>query len=154
MAGALPPSPYSQSVSRSLGFRVIATWLCNCIGLLVAAAVVSPISYGHDLGTLLLAGAILGVVNLAVRPFVILLTLPAVIVTLGIALLFINALMLWLTSKLVSGLSVGGFWSTVAGALLISLVNLALRPWRKGPEPARPWVHVTLFGNGEHERPR
>ena len=140
-------------MSRALGFRVIATWLCNCVGLLVAAAIVPAISYGHDLGTLLLAGAILGLVNLAVRPLVILITLPAVIISLGIVLLFINALMLWLTSKLVSGLYVGGFWSTVAGALLIWLVNLALRPWRKGPERGRPWVQVARFGNGEHERP-
>jgi putative membrane protein len=109
--------------------KLIITWLTNCLGLLVASAVVSSISYGHKWQTLLLAGLILGVVNFVVRPLAILVTLPAVILSLGVALLFINALMLWLTSKLVSGFHVGGFWSTVAGALLIWLVNLALRPW-------------------------
>jgi putative membrane protein len=113
--------------------RLLITWLTNCIGLLIASAIVSPIGYGHKLGTLLLAGLVLGIVNFAVRPLVILLTLPAVILSFGIALLFINALMLWLTSKIVSGFHIGGFWSTVAGALILWLVNMALRPWTSHP---------------------
>jgi putative membrane protein len=76
---------------------------------------------------LLAAGAIFGLVNFALRPLVILITLPLVVLTLGIALLFVNALMLWLTSEIVPDLQVGGLWSTLAGALVISLVNLALR---------------------------
>jgi putative membrane protein len=112
---------------RPVAARLLVTWLGNCLGLSIAAALVPPIAYGGDWGTLLLAGAILGLVNFAVRPLVILMTLPAVILSLGIALLVVNALMLWLTSDLVSGLRVGGFWSTLAGALIISLVNAALR---------------------------
>lgn len=110
--------------------RVLVTWLCNCLGLLIAAEIVPAISYQGDAGTLLLAGAILGVVNFALRPLIVLMTLPAVILSLGVALLFINTLTLWLTSLLVPDLSVGGFWSTFAGALLISVVNLLLRPAR------------------------
>jgi putative membrane protein len=109
--------------------RLLITWVTNCIGLLIAAAVVPAIGYGHKAGTLILAGLVLGVVNFAVRPLVILLTLPAVILSLGLALLLINALMLWVTSKFVTGLHVGGFWSTVAGALVMWVVNMALRPW-------------------------
>jgi putative membrane protein len=109
--------------------RLLITWITNCIGLLIAAAVVPAIGYGHKAGTLILAGLVLGVVNFAVRPLVILLTLPAVILSLGLALLLINALMLWVTSKFVTGLHVGGFWSTVAGALVMWVVNMALRPW-------------------------
>jgi putative membrane protein len=109
--------------------RLLITWLTNCIGLLIASALVSSITYGHKLGTLLLAGLVLGLVNFAVRPLVILMTLPAVILSLGVALLFVNALMLWVTSKFVTGLHVGGFWSTVAGALVMWFVNMALRPW-------------------------
>jgi putative membrane protein len=62
---------------------------------------------------------------------VIVMTLPAVILSLGIALLLVNALMLWVTSKLVTGFHVGGFWSTVGGALVMWVVNLALRPWAR-----------------------
>ena len=117
-------------MSSGGGMRLIVAWLGNCLGLLAAAAIVPAISYGNDLGTLLLAGAILGVVNFALRPLVILMTLPAVILSLGLVLLLVNALMLWLTSALVPQLHVGGFSSVVGGALVIWLVNLALRPWR------------------------
>lgn len=119
--------------------RLLATWLGNTLGLLLAAAIVPAISYGGDVGRLALAGAILALVNFAVRPLVVLLTLPAVLVTLGAALLAINALMLWLTSKIVDGLHVGAFFSTLAGAALISLVNLALRPWRGRGRRQLPW---------------
>jgi putative membrane protein len=126
--------------------RLIVTWLCNCVALLVAAAVVPAISYHDDIGTLLLAGAILGVVNFAVRPLVVLMTLPAVVLSLGVALLFINALMLWLTSRIVPDLRIGGFWSTVAGALLISFVNLLLRPARaRIDERDRPRWYAARF---------
>jgi putative membrane protein len=114
--------------------RLLITWLTNCLGLLIASAIIGPISYGHDLGTLLLAGAVLAIVNFLVRPLVILLTLPAVILTLGLFLLLINALMLWVTSKLVGGFEIGGFWSTVGGALILWVVNMALRPWTR-PRP-------------------
>jgi putative membrane protein len=120
--------------------RLLITWVCNCLALLVAAAVVPAISYGNDFGTLLLAGAILGIANFVLRPLVILLALPAVILSLGVALLFVNALMLWITSLIVPELRVGGFWSTVGGALVIWLVNLALRPSRR-PRRVPPDAH-------------
>jgi putative membrane protein len=107
--------------------RLLVAWLSNCLALLIAAAVIPAISYGGDVGTLLLAGLILGLVNFVIRPAVIFLTLPAVILSLGLALLAINALMLWLTSRLVDGFAVGGFSSTLGGALIVWIVNAALR---------------------------
>jgi putative membrane protein len=109
--------------------RFAITWVTNCVGLLIAAAVIGPITYHGKFGTLVLAGLVLGVVNFALRPLVILLALPAVILSLGIALLLINALMLWVTSRFVTGLHIGGFWSTVGGAFVMWIVNMALRPW-------------------------
>jgi putative membrane protein len=107
--------------------RLLVAWLSNCLALVIAAAVIPAISYGGDVGTLLLAGLILGVVNFVIRPAVIFLTLPAVILSFGLALLAINALMLWLTSRLVNGFGVGGLSSTVGGALIVWIVNSALR---------------------------
>ncbi len=115
-------------VLRSPLLRLIVGWLCTSLALFVAAAVVPEISYGSDLGTLLLAGAILGLANFALRPLVIFMTLPAIVLSFGIALLFVNALMLWFTAAITPDLKIGGFWSTLAGALLIWLVNLVLRP--------------------------
>jgi putative membrane protein len=116
-----------RAMGRTIAVRLLIAWLSNCVALLVAAAVIPAIGYGKDAGTLLLAGLILGVVNFVIRPAIILLTLPAVILSLGLMLLVINALMLWLTSKIVDGFTVGGFWSTVGGALIVWIVNAALR---------------------------
>ncbi len=115
--------------------RLLVVWLGNCLGLALAAAILPAVSYGHHLGTLLAAGAILGLVNFALRPIVILMTLPAVILSLGAALLLVNALMVWLTSAIVPSLNVGGFWSTLAAAMVIWIVNMALRPWRRMRRP-------------------
>ena len=109
--------------------RFLITVVINCAGLAIAAALIGPISYGGKFGTLVLAGLVLGVVNFAIRPIVVLLTLPAVILTLGFFLLLVNALMLWITSKIVTGLHIGGFWSTLGGAFVLWIVNMALRPW-------------------------
>lgn len=109
--------------------KLVVTCALNCVGLLVASALIPQITYGHRWQTLVLAGLILGLVNFAVRPLMIVMTLPAVILSLGLALLLVNAFMLWLTSRIVTGLHVGGFWVTVGGALVIWLVNVALRAW-------------------------
>jgi putative membrane protein len=118
--------------------RLLLTLLTNCAGLALASALIPSISYHHRLGTLILAGLILGLVNVLLRPLVIVLTLPAVILSFGIALLFINALMLWLTGRIVSGFDVYGFWATVGGALLLWLVNMALRPWTRPHRDIKP----------------
>jgi putative membrane protein len=128
-------------VARRLALRVLITWAFNCVALLVAAAIIPAIGYDHDAGTLLLAGLILAFVNFAVRPWIVLLTLPAVILSLGLALLVINALMLWLTSRIVDGFTIGGFWSTVGGAAIVWLVNVALRSMLRSSrsEPEYRW---------------
>ena len=125
--------------------RLLATALSNCVGLLVVHAVIPSISYHDRFGTLVLAGLILAFVNFAVRPIVILLALPAVLLSLGLALLLINALMLWVTSKLVSGFHVGGFWATVGGALIMWIVNMALAPWTRQQREAerKSYVFIT-----------
>jgi putative membrane protein len=81
------------------------------------------------------AGLVFGLVNAVVRPLVILLALPAVILTLGFALLLVNALMLWLTDVIVGPFEVSGFWTAVGAAIIVWLVNWALaallRPERR-----------------------
>jgi putative membrane protein len=124
---------------RRVVAHLLIAWLSNCAALLVAAAVIPAIGYDKDLGTLLLAGLILGAVNFVVRPAIIFLTLPAVILSLGLFLLAINALMLWLTSRIVDGFTVGGFWSTLGGALIVWLVNAALRRAQRSTRADQRW---------------
>ena len=101
----------------------VATWLFDGITL-------TGDSDGDRIVTLLVVGAIFGVVTSVVRPIVNILSLPLIILTLGLFLLVTNALMLLLTSKLADtfGLEfhVEGFWTAVFGALVISLASMVV----------------------------
>ena len=77
-------------------------------------------------GALILAGVVFGVVNTFVKPIVTFLALPVIILSLGVALFFVNMLMLALTDWVVNGLVIDGFWTLVGAALIVWLVNLVL----------------------------
>ena len=73
--------------------------------------------------TLILAGLLLGLVNAIVRPFALLLSLPALIYTLGLFLLVVNAAMLGLVAFLLPGFRITTFWTAVGGAIIVSIVS-------------------------------
>jgi putative membrane protein len=106
--------------------RFLFSWLSNVVALFVAALVVPGIGYGDDFWVLFLAGLVFALVNLVIRPLVILLALPAVLLTLGLALLLVNTFMLYLTDWIVPEFETGSFWSTLGGALIVWLVNFVL----------------------------
>jgi putative membrane protein len=106
--------------------RLVVRWAANAIALYVAAWLLSGVTYGDEWWTLLVAAAVFTVVNAWLRPIVRLLSLPLIILTLGIAYFFVNLAMLLLTSALVDGFSVDGFWTAVAATILIWLVNAVL----------------------------
>ncbi len=82
--------------------------------------------YVQDFGSALVGALVLGFVSAVVRPVMVLFTLPFTIVTFGLFLLVINALMLWLMAALVSGIRVQGFGSALVGSLVLTLLNLAV----------------------------
>jgi putative membrane protein len=102
----------------------LLSWASNVLALWIASLVFDGITYDGRFWILVLAGLVFGLVNLVVRPLVILLALPAVILTLGIALLFVNALMLFLTDKIVPPFEVDGFWTLVGGTVIVWAVNM------------------------------
>jgi len=73
--------------------------------------------------TLVGAGLLLGIVNAIVRPFALLLSLPALLLTLGLFLLVVNAAMLGLVALMLPGFRIMGFWTAVGGALIVSVVS-------------------------------
>ena len=77
-------------------------------------------------GSALVCAIVLGFVNAVVRPLMVLLTLPLTILTFGLFLLVVNALMLWLVAALVPGIRVQGFGSALLGSLVLTLLNLAV----------------------------
>ena len=86
----------------------------------------------------LAAVLVLTVLNLLVRPILLVLTLPLIILSLGLFLIVVNALLLELTAYLVEGFSVTGFWPAVGGAVVISLVTMILNTWTSDRRPTEP----------------
>jgi putative membrane protein len=112
----------------------IVKTLANAAALAVAVWLFKDITLaGHSTGTkvltLVLVALVFGVVNFVVRPIVKLLSLPLLILSLGLFALIINAFMLlltsWLADKLDLAFHVGGFWTAVLGGLVISVVSWA-----------------------------
>lgn len=103
----------------------------SAIGLWVATRWVDGLSI-DGAPTLLLAGALLGVVNALVRPVAVVLTFPITLVTLGVFLLVVNAGMLSLVAWVLPGFSVADFWSAFWGALIVSLTGW-VGSWFIGP---------------------
>ncbi len=104
--------------------------LVNAAALWVATRLVPGVSYEGGTLTLLGVALVFGVVNAFIRPVTKILTLPLIIVTLGVFALVVNGLMLWLTSSLSSALGLGfhvsGFWASFWGALVVSIVSTLL----------------------------
>jgi putative membrane protein len=96
--------------------------LITAVALWLAALIVPAMDL-EGIGTVLGAALLLGVVNAFVRPLVILLTLPLTILTLGLFLLVVNAMMLGLVSVVFQGFTLGGFWSAMFGAIFVSVFS-------------------------------
>ena len=90
--------------------------------------------------TLIIAGLLLGLVNAIVRPFALLLSLPALIFTLGLFLLVVNAAMLGLVALLLPGFKIATFWTAVGGALIVSIVSW-IGSWFIGPRGRVEVIH-------------
>jgi putative membrane protein len=106
--------------------RILLLWAFNVAALFVADWLIDGIEI-DDAWKVVIAGAVFGLVNWLVKPVVTLLSLPLIVLTLGIALFFVNLLMLALTAWLVSGFDIDGFWPAVGGTIVVWIVNAVLR---------------------------
>ena len=106
--------------------KLLIHWVVSACLLLVVAHVV-PGFYVGGFVAALIAALVIGLVNATVGTFLKVLTFPLTILTLGIFLLIINALMLMLASRLVSGFHVNGFVPAFWGALILSVLHMVLR---------------------------
>jgi putative membrane protein len=104
-------------------------WILSLVISAVILLIISRIISGFELdsfGSAVIAALIIGVVNAIVRPVLAFLTLPLIIVTLGLFLFVLNALMLKLASALVPGFRIRGFMPAIWGALLLAIANLVI----------------------------
>jgi putative membrane protein len=105
--------------------KLVFNWLLSATALLAVAYLYSGVVVS-SFAAALLAAAVLGALNMVVRPILILLTLPVTVITLGLFLFVINALMFWAAASLLSGLHVRGFGAALVGSLIYSGLQLTI----------------------------
>jgi putative membrane protein len=113
--------------------RLGISWLTNALVLAVVTALLTNVTV-HNAGDLLLAAVVFGVLNTLLKPLLRLVTLPLALLSFGIAWFFVSLLMLLITSDIVSGFSIHGFWTLVWATIIVWLVNMVLDltpgPWQ------------------------
>jgi putative membrane protein len=108
-----------------LALYLLLSWLSNILALLVADWIFSGVSI-ERWWPLILGAAVLGIANTIVKPILTLLTLPLVLVTLGLFYFVINVFMLVLAEWIAPDFSIDGFWTYIGATIVISIVNWAL----------------------------
>jgi putative membrane protein len=113
--------------------RILLSIVANAVALVITAYVVPGIAFTGTLVQLLVAGAVFGLLNLIVRPIALLLSVPLLVVTLGLFYFVLNGILLWLFSAFMPGYHVAGIIPGILGSLVIMIFN---------------WVVHALFGAG------
>lgn len=117
----------------SLLFR----WAVLALGVTLAAKIVPGIDY--DSGrTLLVVVVVLSLLNALIKPVLVLFTLPFILMTLGLGVILINALLFLFVGRIINGFHVAGFWSALGGAAIVSLTHLIVTSISGGGGPRPP----------------
>ena len=106
--------------------RFIVQALAAAVGFWVASRIV-PGVHASGLGSLVAAGVILGVINVLVRPILILLTIPLTLLTLGLFLFVVNGITVWITAAFLKGVDVDGLWPAILASIVITVISWAAR---------------------------
>ena len=109
----------------SLPMKIIVRWLLLAAALLLVAYLYPGVTVGN-FGSAMVAAFVLGLFNTLLRPVLVLLTLPVTLITLGLFLFVINALMFYFAANLLSGLNVTGFTAALIGSLIYSLCGMVI----------------------------
>lgn len=111
-------------MNHGILYRFLVRWLVSSLGLWIAAGLLgSGVQYDSNLQVILVAGLILAIINAIIRPIVVLLSLPAILFTLGIFMVIINGAMVYLVSQLYPSLHITSFWVAILAGIIIGLVN-------------------------------
>ena len=114
--------------------QLLLRWAILALGVTLASHVIPGI--GYDTGrTLLVVVLLLSLFNAVLKPLLVLFTLPFILLTMGLGMLVINALLFLFVGRIVEGFHVGSFWSALGGALIVSLTNLLLSGFISGKPP-------------------
>ena len=108
------------------GMKLILKWLLSAAALLAVAYIYSSGVSVASFGAAMVAALAIGLLNMLVRPVLVVLTIPVTILTLGLFLFVINALMFWAASGVLSGFHVNGFWAALIGSLIYSALGVVI----------------------------
>lgn len=104
--------------------RFLFQWFASSLGLWIAAGLLSgSIDYESRFRVIVISGFVLALINMTIKPIVILLSLPALLFSLGLFMIVINGLMVLVASKLYGPLDVTNFWAAMLAGMVIGLVN-------------------------------
>jgi putative membrane protein len=104
--------------------RFLVRWFVCSLGLWLAANLLGDrISYGSEMRVVIIAGLLLAALNTVIRPVIVLFSLPAIVLTLGLFNIVVNAFMVLLASWLYEPLQVNNFWAAALAGIIIGLVN-------------------------------
>lgn len=104
--------------------RFLIRWTVCALGLWIAAGFLSGgIDYGGEFGVIIVAGLILAAINTLIKPIVVLLSLPAILFSLGLFMIVVNGLMVMIASKLYGPLEVSSFGAAMLAGVIIGIVN-------------------------------
>lgn len=110
--------------NQSFIYRFLVRWLVCSLGLWIAAAFLgSHLTYSGSGWVIVWAGFFLAIINAVLRPIIVIFSLPAILVTLGLFMVVINGFMVFLVSKFYSSLEVTNFWAAILAGMIIGLVN-------------------------------
>jgi len=112
-----------ERMNHGLIYRFLVRWLVCGLGLWIAAGLLGHGVNYSGMSAIIVAGLILAIVNSVLKPIVVLLSLPAILFSLGLFMIIINGLMVFLVSKLYSPLEISSFWVAVLAGMIIGLVN-------------------------------
>lgn len=111
-------------MNHGLLYRFLVRWVVCSLGLWIAAGILRHgLEYGGNLRVVIIAGLLLALINSVIRPIVVLLSLPAILFSLGLFMVVINGFMVFLVSKLYSPLEITNFWIAILAGMIIGLVN-------------------------------
>lgn len=104
--------------------RFLIRWLVSSLGIWIAAAILSSsITYQSRAGVIIIAGLVLAIINTVIKPIIIIFSLPAILLTLGLFMIVVNGLTVYLASKLYTPLHISDFWAAMVAGMVIGLVN-------------------------------
>ncbi len=105
--------------------RLLLSWLINTAALFALPFLMSSVTITH-IGAAVIAALVLGLVNTLIRPVLVILTLPVTVLSLGLFILVINAILFWAVATLIDGFDVTGFWSAFIASIVYSIISWAL----------------------------